>query len=122
VRAGQGVVRYLFRMSESPETPPTTKSIFEAARLGWNIKLTCWNCGHVRVLHAASLWLKLSLKGAPDHLQEVSRYGKCLPCYTERNVKIGGPRLELTRDPPTGDPMTLPTERQRKQGLRRKPR
>lgn len=69
----------------------------------------------MRVLHAAALWLKLSLKGVPDDLKEVSRYGKCVPCYTDRNVKIGGPKLELTRDPPTGDPLRVP--RQWKEGL-----
>ena len=104
-------------MSES-EQPPNISSIFEAARLGWNVKLTCWNCGHVRVLHAAALWLKLSLKGAPDHLTEVKRYGKCVPCHEERALKIGGPQVELTREDPTGEPMTLPTERQWKDGLK----
>jgi hypothetical protein len=104
-------------MSDSPE-PPEITSLFEAARLGWNVRLTCWSCGHVRILHAASLWLKLSLKGWPDHVREVQRYGKCVPCLTERNEKIGSPRLELTRDPPTGDPLPLPTERQWREGMR----
>lgn len=104
-------------MSES-EQPPGITSIFEAARLGWNVKLTCWNCGHVRILHAASLWLKAWMKGWPDDLKEVKRYGKCVPCLTERRMKIGGPKLELVRDAPTGEPMTLPTERQWKEGLR----
>ncbi|MFC7499098.1 hypothetical protein ACFQRC_07670 [Enterovirga sp. GCM10030262] len=103
-------------MDES-EAPRIT-SIFEAARLGWNVKLTCWKCGHVRILHAASLWLKLSLKGATDDLREVSRYGKCVACLTERNMKIGGPKLELVRDAPTGEQMALPTGRQGKEGLR----
>ena len=100
------------------DSPPKTKSIFEAARLGWNVRLTCWNCGHVRVLHAAALWLKLSMKGRPDHLQEVARYAKCVPCSTELRMIIRCPKLELTRDPPTGDPLPLPTERQWKDRLK----
>ena len=72
----------------------------------------------VRCYRAAWLWLKLSLKGAPDQLQEVTRYAKCVPCLTDRKVKIGGPSLELTRDPPTGDPLPLPTERQWKDRMR----
>ena len=115
----------MFRMSEPtpesqppPETPPKIDSIFEAARLGWNVKLTCWNCGHVRILHAAALWLKAWKKGWPDDLREVKRYGKCMPCLTGRNVKIGGPRLELTREAITGAPMTLPDDQQWKAGLR----
>ena len=80
-------VRYSFSMSESPD--PGITSIFEAARLGWQIKLTCWKCGHVRILHAAALWLKMSMKGAPDDLKEVKRYAKCQPCRKERKVKIG---------------------------------
>ena len=103
-------------MDESP--PPKLLSIFEAARLGWNIKLTCWSCGHVRVLHATALWLKLSLKGKPDHLMEVHRYGRCVPCLTERQVKIGGPKVELTHEALTGDPLPLPSEREWKEGLK----
>jgi hypothetical protein len=105
-------------MADSPEPPPKLTSIFEAARLGWNVKLTCWSCGHVRVLHAAALWLRLSMMGKPDHLQEISRYGKCLPCLNERLVKIRSPNLELTREPLTGDPLPLPSEREWKQGVR----
>ncbi len=56
--------------------------------------------------------------GAPDDLGEVKRYAKCVPCLNERNVKIGGPKVELVRDPPTGEPMRLPTEREWKEGLR----
>lgn len=108
----------MFAMSESPgpERPPHIESIFEAARLGWNVRLTCWNCGHVRVLHAAALWLRLSLRGKPDHLIEVTRYARCMPCLAERNMKIGGPRLELTRDPPDGASLPLPSQRQWKEG------
>lgn len=40
-------------------------------------------------------------EGPADHLIEVKRYGWCVPCRTERKMKIGGPHLELTRDPPT---------------------
>lgn len=76
------------------------------------------------------------MKGAPDDLGEVKRYAKCMPCLKERKEKIGGApllprsskrrtssglrsvRLELVRDPPTGEPMTLPTEREWKEGLR----
>ncbi|HEY0626963.1 MAG TPA: hypothetical protein VGD10_09540 [Allosphingosinicella sp.] len=105
-------------MSESREQPPNVTSIFEAARLGWNVKFTCWNCGHVRVLHAAALWLKMSLKGKPDHLMELKRYGKCVPCFKERDVIIGGPKVELTREKLTGDPLPLPTERQWKDGMK----
>lgn len=47
-------------------------------------------------------------EGASDDLQEVTRFAKCVPCFTDRDVKIGGPKLELTRDPPTGDPLPLP--------------
>ena len=100
------------------ESPPNVTSIFEAARLGWNIKLTCWKCGHVRVLHAAALWFKMSRRGAPDHLIEVKRYAWCVPCLTERNMKIGGPKVELTRDDLTGDPLPLPSERQWKEGMK----
>jgi hypothetical protein len=34
-------------------------------------------------------------------------------------VKIGGSKLELTRDPPTGDTLLLPNERQWKNGMQR---
>ena len=56
------------------------------------------------------------MKGCPDHLQEVTRYGRCLPCDTERNIRF--PKLEFTRDPPTGDPLPLPSERQWKDGMK----
>ena len=110
----------MFAMSESPgpERPPQIESIFEAARLGWNVRLTCWKCGHVRVLHAAALWLRLSLRGRPDRLIEVKRYARCVPCLAERNMKIGGPRLDLTRDPPDGEAQPLPSQRQWKEGAR----
>jgi hypothetical protein len=32
--------------------------------------------------------------------------------------KIGSPKLELTRDPPSGDSLRLPTERQWKDGMK----
>lgn len=64
----------------------------------------------------------MSLRAAPDHLIEIKRYGWCVPCSQERNMKIRGPKVELTREGPTGDPLPLPSERQRKDGAKRQPR
>lgn len=110
--------RYSVSVSDSPEQPPAhLTSIFEAARLGWNVQLTCVRCGSRRVLHAAALWLNLSLKGKPDDLNDAKRVLICGYCRTQ-GQRVAQPRLKLVRDPPTGEPMTLPTERQWKEGLR----
>lgn len=101
------------------ESPPNTTSIFEAARLGWNLKITCWQCGHVRVLHSAAVWLRLSMRGRPDHLVEVKRYGKCMTCLKERREVIKSPKVELVRDTPDAEWLPMPNDRQLKDGMKR---
>jgi len=111
--------RMFFICSGMDESPPNTTSIFEAARLGWNLKVTCWRCGHVRVLHAAAVWLRLSVRGRPDHVTEVKRYGKCMTCLKERREIITGPKVELVRDKADAEWLPMPNDRQLKDGMKR---
>jgi len=51
---------------------------------------------------------------------EVKRYGKCMKCLEERREKITGPKVELVREEPDAEWLPMPSERQWRDGVRRR--
>ncbi len=98
------------------------ESCFEAARRHYTLKLTCWHCQGVSIVHPAAIWWHFHRRGIPDTFVEVKRYAKCRSCLTERKVKIGGPKVELCQDEVTASYLPLPSEAAWKRELERKRR
>lgn len=94
------------------------RGFFDAGRQHKNVKLTCWSCGHVSILHAAALWWLCERKGWPDTFQSVLTHAKCVPCLTKRNQIIRNPRIELTDAGQTVE-LPMPSELTWKQAVRR---
>jgi hypothetical protein len=84
------------------------RDLFDAAVRGYSIKLTCRKCGHVRVLNAHALWWKFHKRGWPDWYRDVTRRGRCMPCFAERKRIVRNPKLELVHEAPTGEPLPMP--------------
>ena len=107
-------------MADLP-SPYPLRDLFDAAVRGHTIKLTCWSCGHVRILHAHALWWMFHGRGWPDRFKDLQSRCVCVPCRTERNVIIRNPKLELVHEEITGDPLPLPPlgEWKRELGRRR---
>lgn len=95
------------------------RNLFDAAARGYSIKLTCWSCSHVRILHGHGLWWLFDQRGWLDNFKAVRWRLVCGPCLRERNQKIRNPKLELVHEEITGDPLPLPSESEWKRALRR---
>ncbi len=109
-------------MSDSDPLPSAypLRCLFDAAVRGYAIKLTCWRCGHVRILHAHALWWKFQRRGWPERFREVQRRAVCMPCHDGAGMIIRNPALTLVHEPPTGDPLPLPPEHEWRRELRRR--
>lgn len=94
-------------------------NLFDAAVRQYSIKLTCWSCGHVRILHGHALWWLFERKGWRSNFKDVRWRLVCGPCLRERNEKIRNPQLELVHEEITGDPLPLPSQDEWKRALRR---
>ena len=114
-------------MAESPTCPEPLPSpyplrdLFDAAVRGHTIRLTCWKCGHARVLHAHALWWKFHRRGWPAGFRDLKSRCVCLACLRNRREIIRNPRLQLVHEPITGEPLPLPPahEWKREVGRRR---
>jgi hypothetical protein len=96
------------------------RGLFDAAVRGDAIRLTCWKCGHVRVLDARGLWWLFHRNAWPELLSEVQRRTVCVPCRDQAGVIIRNPELVLVHEPPTGDALPLPPAQEWRRALRRR--
>ena len=106
-------------MRDLPSAYPL-RTLFDAAVRGYSIRLTCWRCGHVRVLHAHALWWKFHQRGWPERLPDLRSRCLCVPCYKERFQIIRNPRLELVHEEISGEPLPLPPAHEWKKELGRR--
>ena len=96
-------------------------TLFDAAVRGYSIKLTCWSCGHVRILHAHALWWKFHKRGWPERFKDLQSRCVCVACRDGRRTIIRNPTLDLVHEEITGEPLPLPpqSEWRRELGRRR---
>jgi hypothetical protein len=94
--------------------------MFDAAVRGYSVKLTCRQCGHVRIFSSHGLWWLFRQKGWPDRLNDVRRRCVCDICRTRRKEIIRNPRLELVHQETTGFALRMPPEREWKRELSRR--
>jgi hypothetical protein len=95
------------------------RNLWDAAVRQYSIKLTCLECGHVRVLHGHGLWWLFERKGWPQGFQEVQRRAHCVPCRRDRQRVVRNPKLELVHEEVTGGPLPLPNPSEWRRALSR---
>ena len=105
--------------SDLPGVNPL-KCLFDAAVRGHTIKLTCWKCGHARILHAHGLWWLFHQRGWPDGFRDLQGRSFCTSCRQERRATVRNPKLELVREEITGEPLPLPPLHEWKRELSRR--
>lgn len=71
------------------------------------LRLTCPECGHVRILDAVPLWWLFHRRGWEDMLSAVCGRLHCSACRARDGLKAR-PRITVGRDPPTSDPLPYP--------------
>ena len=95
---------------------------FEAARRHYTLKLTCWRCKGVQIVHPAAVWWHFHRRGIPDTFVELARHAKCLDCRRTRRQIISGPKVELCREEVTSHLLTMPSEGEWSRELERRRR
>lgn len=94
------------------------RTLRELALHHYNLRLICRRCGYVRILQGHCLWWLFERRRWSDHLEDVARRLWCARCWIA-NRRKEYPRCERTRDPPTGDPLPYPDEREWKKVVAR---
>ncbi|MCW3847351.1 hypothetical protein OF829_08865 [Sphingomonas sp. LB-2] len=88
---------------------PPLRTVTDLALRFWNVRLSCQRCGHQRVLHGAALWKLFDRKGWRDDVQSAARRFHCAYCR-KQDGSLVRPRLDKTKDPPTGAVLPLPSD------------
>lgn len=83
-----------------------------------NVRLTCPACGHVRILSGVGLWWLFHRKRWSDHVGEITRRLYCGRCHARNGMKVS-PRLDKTKDAPTGKPLENPSDHEWKRLIAR---
>jgi hypothetical protein len=97
-------------------SPHAVADLWDVPAHHYNLKLTCPQCGHVRVVNAAGLWRLFRQRSWKDHLRAVPRRLAC--GVINRTVR---PRMAIVSDEETGEPLPLPPEREwQRNALRRR--
>lgn len=86
------------------------RDLFDAAVRHRSVKLSCRQCGHVRIFHGHALWWLFHRRGWPDRFAEVERRCLCGACLKRTGRKVRGAKLELVEEEPTGAPLPLPAQ------------
>ncbi len=101
-------------MADSLPTAYPLRDLFDAATHAYSVRLTCAACGHRRVFDPHGLWYLFDRRGWTDWLKDVRARCVCSQCGARQ------PRLELVREPETGEKLPMPSEHRWKQELRRR--
>lgn len=94
-------------------------SITYAALRQLNLKLSCRDCGYVRIFNCAALRQVFESRGWDDRSSAVSRRFWCSRCRMLTGRKIKNMAIAFVNEDETGDPPPLPDERSWKHFVRR---
>ncbi|AJP73424.1 hypothetical protein TS85_18975 [Sphingomonas hengshuiensis] len=88
---------------------PPLRTITDLALGHWNVRLSCPHCKYIRVVSGGGLWYLFYNRHWSDNVREAPRRLFCARCRV-RNGKKVAPRIEKTKDAPTGDSLPDPSD------------
>lgn len=97
-------------MADREEWPPL-RDIAQYALHGRNLRLTCPRCRKVRVLSGRGVWWLFHQRRWEGSMSAVAKRFWCAACFVGSRKKVA-PKIDATRDQPTGDPLLDPDERE----------
>ncbi|WP_066793549.1 hypothetical protein [Sphingomonas soli] len=88
---------------------PPLRTLTDLALRKWHVRLTCPQCGYVRVMSGAGLWYLFHRRHWRDDVASVCQRFHCPHCLLARRAKIR-PLIEKTKDAPTGPKLEDPSD------------